>query len=108
MKMIMAVIRPERLQHVKDALKDMGINAMTITDVRGRGQQSGLHFTNRVGTIVVDEIEKTKIEIVVDDTQTEATIDAVRNAACTGHMGDGRIFVMPVEMSIRIRDGSSD
>ena len=108
MKMIMAVIRPERLQNVKDALKDIGVNAMTITDVRGRGQQSGLKFSNRVGTFVVDEIEKTKIEIVVDDTQTEATIDAVRNAACTGHMGDGRIFVMPVEMSIRIRDGSSD
>ncbi len=108
MKMIMAVIRPERLQNVKDALKDIGINAMTITDVRGRGQQSGLHFTNRVGTIVVDEIEKTKIEVVVDDGQAGPTVDAIRNAACTGHMGDGRIFVMPVEMSVRIRDGSSD
>ena len=104
----MAVIRPERLQNVKDALKDIGINAMTITDVRGRGQQSGLHFSNRVGTIVVDEIEKTKIEVVVEDDQMGATIDAIRTTACTGHMGDGRIFVMPVEMSVRIRDGSSD
>ena len=108
MKMITAVIRPERLQQVKDALKDMGINALTITDVRGRGQQSGLHFTNRVGTIVVDELEKTKIEVVVDDNQAMDTVDVIRNAACTGHMGDGRIFVIPVEMSVRIRDGSSD
>ena len=108
MKMIMAVIRPERLQLVKDALKDIGINALTITDVRGRGQQSGVKFSNRVGSFVVDELEKTKIEIVVEDTEAQATIDAIRNAACTGHMGDGRIFVVPVEMSIRIRDGSSD
>ena len=108
MKMIMAVIRPERLQPVKDALKDIGINALTITDVRGRGQQSGVKFSNRVGSFVVDELEKTKIEIVVEDTEAQATIDAIRNAACTGHMGDGRIFVMPVEMSIRIRNGSNE
>ena len=104
MKMIMAVIRPERLQHVKDALKDVGINAMTITDVRGRGQQSGLKFSNRVGTFVVDELEKTKIEIVIEDEQKDDAIKAIRAAAATGHMGDGRIFVMPVEKSIRIRE----
>ena len=104
MKMIMAVIRPERLQNVKDALKDMGVNAMTITDVRGRGQQSGLKFSNRVGTFVVDEIEKTKIEIVVDDEQKDGAIAAIKTAASTGHMGDGRIFVIPVEESIRIRE----
>ena len=104
MKMIMAVIRPERLQHVKDALKDVGINAMTITDVRGRGQQSGLKFSNRVGTFVVDELEKTKIEIVIEDEQKEDAIKAIRAAAATGHMGDGRIFVMPVEEDIRIRE----
>ena len=108
MKMIMAVIRPERLQQVKDALKEIGINAVTITDVRGRGQQSGIKFSNRVGTFVVDEIEKTKIEIVVNDELVQIAIDAIRGSACTGHMGDGRIFVMPVEMSVRIRDGSSD
>ena len=104
MKMIMAVIRPERLQHVKDALKDVGINAMTITDVRGRGQQSGLTFSNRVGTFVVDELEKTKIEIVIEDEQKDDAIKAIRAAAATGHMGDGRIFVMPVEEDIRIRE----
>ena len=104
MKMIMAVIRPERLQNVKDALKDIGVNAMTITDVRGRGQQSGLKFSNRVGTFVVDEIEKTEIEIVVDDEQKDDAIAAIKTAASTGHMGDGRIFVIPVEESIRIRE----
>ena len=104
MKMIIAIIRPERLQNVKDALKDVGVNAMTITDVRGRGQQSGLKFTNRVGSFIVDEIEKTKIEIVVDDGQKDGAIAAIRGAASTGHMGDGRIFVLPVEESIRIRE----
>ena len=104
MKMIMAVIRPERLQNVKDALKDVGINAMTITDIRGRGQQSGLKFSNRVGTFVVDELEKTKIEMVVEDGQKDDAIKAIRSAAATGHMGDGRIFVMPVEEDIRIRE----
>ena len=104
MKMIMAIIRPERLQPVKDALKEVGINAMTITDVRGRGQQSGLKFSNRVGTFIVDEIEKTKIEIVIEDGQEEDAINVIRKAASTDHMGDGRIFVMPVERSIRIRE----
>ncbi len=103
MKMIMAVIRPEKVQPVKDALKKIGVNGMTITSVRGRGQQSGLKFTNRVGTIVVDEIEKTKLEIIIDDKDEEAVIDTIRKAAVTGHMGDGRIFVIPIERSIRIR-----
>ncbi len=104
MKMIMAIVRPEKVQAVKDALKAMGVNGMTITSVRGRGQQSGLKFTNRVGTIVVDEIEKAKLEIVIDDRDENAVIDAIRKAAVTGHMGDGRIFVIPIEKSIRIRD----
>ena len=104
MKMIMAVIRPERLQPVKDALKEVGINAMTITEVRGRGQQSGITFSNRVGSFTVDEITKVKIEIVLEDDEEEKAITAIRGAASTGHMGDGRIFVMPVEKSIRIRE----
>lgn len=104
MKMITAIFRPEKLQAVKDALKAEGINAMTITEVRGRGQQSGIVFSNRVGSLVVDEIEKTRIDIVVEDKEEEITIQAIKNAATTGHMGDGRIFVMPVERSIRIRD----
>jgi nitrogen regulatory protein P-II 1 len=103
MKMVVAVIRPEKLQSVKDALKAAGVNAMTITDVRGRGAQSGVKFTTRVGEFCVDEIEKVKLEIVIEDEQTESVITAIQDSAVTGHMGDGRIFVLPVERSIRIR-----
>lgn len=103
MKMVMAVIRPERLQCVKDALKDIGISGMTITHVTGRGEQMGLKFTNRVGEFVVDEIEKVKIESVVDDSDVDKVIHTIRRFAETGYPGDGRIFVIPVEQSIRIR-----
>ncbi len=103
MKMVMAVIRPERLQCVKDAMRDIGINGMTITHVTGRGEQMGLRFTNRVGEFVVDEIEKVKIESVVEDSDVDRVIDTIRGVAETGNPGDGRIFVIPVERSIRIR-----
>lgn len=105
MKMVMAVIRPERLQCVKDALRDIGINGMTISHVTGRGEQMGLTFTTRVGEFVVDEIEKVKIESVVDDGDVERVIETIRRSAETGNSGDGRIFVIPVERSIRIRTG---
>ena len=104
MKLITAVIRPEKCQAVKDALKDLGINGMTITHVYGRGRQGGVRFTTRAGEVVIDELEKTKIEIVLEDEQEKVAIEAIRKAASTGHMGDGRIFVMPVEKSIRIRE----
>ena len=103
MKMVMAIIRPERLQCVKDAMRDIGINGMTITHVTGRGEQMGLRFTNRVGEFVVDEIEKVKIESVVEDSDVDRVIDTIRRVAETGNPGDGRIFVIPVERSIRIR-----
>ena len=105
MKLVMAVIRPERLQCVKDALRDIGINGMTITHVTGRGEQMGLTFTTRVGEFVVDEIEKVKIESVVEDSDVERTVDTIRRFAETGSTGDGRIFILPVERSIRIRSG---
>lgn len=103
MKMVMAVIRPERLQCVKDAMRDIGINGMTITHVTGRGEQMGLRFTNRVGEFVVDEIEKVKIESVVEDSDVDRVIETIRRVAETGNPGDGRIFIIPVERSIRIR-----
>lgn len=101
--MVMAVIRPERLQCVKDALKNAGVSGMTITHVTGRGEQMGLKFTTRVGEFVVDEIEKVKIESVVDDGDVDKVIATIRKYAETGNPGDGRIFVLPVEQSIRIR-----
>ena len=103
MKMVMAIIRPERLQCVKDALKDIGVSGMTITHVTGRGEQMGLKFTTRVGEFVVDEIEKAKIEVVIDDEDLDRVITTIRRFSETGNPGDGRIFVIPVEQSIRIR-----
>ncbi len=108
MKMIMAVIRPERLQCVKDGLRDAGINGMTITHVTGHGEQKGLVFTTRVGEFVVDEIEKVKIEAVVEDDQVDLVIRTIRAKAETGHPGDGRIFILPVEESIKIRTESAE
>ncbi len=103
MKLITAVIRPEKCQAVKDALKEKGVNGMTITHVYGRGSQAGLRFTTRAGEIIVDELEKTKIEIVIDDDLVDMTIDTIVAAAQTGKPGDGRLIVTPVERFVRIR-----
>lgn len=103
MKMVIAIIRPDRLQCVKDGLKDAGIYAMTITHVTGRGEQMGLVFTTRVGEFTVDEIEKIKVEIVVEDDLVDTIIGVIKRGAETGHPGDGRIFIIPVLESIRIR-----
>ena len=104
MKMVTAIIRPEKLQNVKDALKDIGINGMTITHVYGRGKQGGLKFTTRAGEIVVDELEKTKIEMVIEgDALVDKAVDAIVESAKTGKPGDGRIIVTPVERFVRIR-----
>ncbi|MDR0523723.1 MAG: P-II family nitrogen regulator [Candidatus Methanoplasma sp.] len=102
MKMIVAIIRPERLQSVKAALTEAGISGMTIVPVRGRGSQAGIRFTTRVGSFCVDEIEKTMLEIVVEDDRKQDAIDAVRRSAATGSIGDGRIFVIPVEESLKV------
>ena len=107
MKMVMAVFRPEKLQCVKDGLRDIGVNGMTITHVTERGEQMGLIFTTRVGEFTVDEIEKVKVEIVVDDSMVENVVGRIRACAETGHPGDGRIFIIPVEESIRIRSEGS-
>lgn len=104
MKMIIAIVRPEKCQEVKDALREGGINGMTLTHVTGHGKQSGLKFTNRVGEFVVDEIEKIKLEIVLeDDGQLDDAVRILARAAHTGHPGDGRIFVIPVEQAYNIR-----
>ena len=103
MKMVVAIVRPERLQCIKDGLKEIGVYGMTITHVTGRGEQMGLVFTTRVGEFVVDEIEKVKIESVVEDDQVDTVIETIRRKAQTGHPGDGKIFVIPVLDSIRIR-----
>lgn len=103
MKMIMAIVRPERLQCVKDGLVDIGVTGVTITHVTGRGSQSGLTFTTRVGDFVVDEIDKVKLEIVTDDDHVDTVVAKIKEKAETGHPGDGRIFIIPVLESLKIR-----
>ena len=104
MKMIVAIIRPDKLQPVKDALKGIGINGMTITHVVGRGQQGGIVFSSRVGSMTLDEIEKVKVETVVEDNEVDGAVSVIGKAATTGAPGDGRIFIIPVERSLKIRE----
>ena len=105
MKMIKAIIRPERLEFVKKALETQGIYGMTISEVMGRGDQRGIMLQYRGGAMTVDLIPKVEIDIVVSDTDTDMVLQEIRNAAYTGKIGDGRIFILPVERSIKVRTG---
>jgi nitrogen regulatory protein P-II 1 len=105
MKMIKAMIRPEKFEDVKTALDCAGFGAMTIFDVEGRGVQKGIKQQYRGAEYVVDLIPKRELEIVVPDTAAENVIEIIRKAAYTGKVGDGQIFVLPVEDSIRVRTG---
>lgn len=107
MKKIEAVIREERLDAVKKALEEHGIHGMTVTEVSGRGQQKGISLQWRVGEYRVDFLPKLKIEIVCHDDDCDIAIDAIMKAAKTGRIGDGKIFVSPVEAAYRIRTGES-
>lgn len=107
MKKIEAIIRSETLDSVKCGLEKLGMNAMTITDVMGRGEQKGLEFTHRTGKYRVDLLPKIKVEIVVRDEDARKVIDMIIEKARTGEIGDGKIFVYPVEEVIRIRTGES-
>jgi len=107
MKKIEAIIRSETLDSVKCGLEKLGMNAMTITDVMGRGEQRGLEFTHRTGKYRVDLLPKIKVEIVVKDEDARKVIDILIEKARTGEIGDGKIFVYPVEEVIRIRTGES-
>lgn len=105
MKMIVAIIRPEKYEDVKVALKENGIMGMTFTHVTGRGEQAGIKFTSRVGEFVVDEIDKVKFEIVLEsDSDADVAVELIRRYGCTQHSGDGRIFVLPIEQSYKISD----
>ena len=108
MKMIKAVIRPERLDFVKKALESHGYYGMTITDVMGRGEQKGISLQFRGGIMSIDLLPKTSLEIVVKDEDAGKVIDLVMEAAKTGKMGDGKIFQIPVEKVVRVRTGETD
>ncbi|MCE5296193.1 MAG: P-II family nitrogen regulator [Euryarchaeota archaeon] len=107
MKKIEAIIRPEKLNAVKSALEEIGVMGMTIYEVKGRGEQKGLEFTHRAGKYRVDLLPKIKVEVVVDESAAEMVISKVIEAARTGEIGDGKIFVTSVEKAIRIRTGES-
>jgi nitrogen regulatory protein P-II 1 len=101
--MIQAIIRPEKLDDVKRALEEKGFVALTIIDVKGRGEQKGITLQYRGKKMEVDLLPKVKIEIVVKDEEAEAAISTIRASARTGRIGDGKIFVLPVEMMARVR-----
>jgi nitrogen regulatory protein PII len=105
MKMVSAVIRPHRLQQVKEALSDAGIVGLTVADVRGAGRQKGQVERYRGSEYKMDLIQKVKLEVAVEDGQVETVMQLIREAAHTGEIGDGKIFVMPLEDSMRIRTG---
>jgi nitrogen regulatory protein P-II 1 len=108
MKKIEAIIKPFKLDEVREALSEVGITGLTVTEVKGFGRQKGHTELYRGAEYVVDFLPKIKIEIVVNSAQTEAAIDAIVKAARTGKIGDGKIFVMSVEQVVRIRTGETD
>lgn len=108
MKKIEAIIKPFKLDDVKDALNGIGIKGMTISEVKGYGRQKGHTEIYRGAEYVVDFIPKIKIEIVVDAEQVNQVVDTIRNAANNNTIGDGKIFVMPVERIVRVRTGEED
>jgi nitrogen regulatory protein P-II 1 len=108
MKRITAVIKPFKLDEVREALAGVGITGLTVTEVKGFGRQKGHTELYRGAEYVVDFLPKVKIEVVVTDSGTDAAIDAIVKAAKTGRIGDGKIFVTSVEQVIRIRTGETD
>lgn len=105
MKKIEAIIRPHLLESVKDALQALGVQGMTISEVRGFGRQKGHTEVYRGSEYKVEFVPKIKIELVLDDEITEGAIDAIAKASRTGKFGDGKIFIFPIEDVIRIRTG---
>ena len=104
MKMIVAVIRPEKVDDVVDALEAVNVPGVTITDVRGRGEQGGICLQYRAGKMQIHTLPKTKLEIVVPDKDVDTIIKTIREHARTGKKGDGRIFVLPVEAAAWARN----
>ena len=107
MKKIEAIIKPFKLDEVKEALQEVGLTGITVTEAKGFGRQKGHTELYRGAEYVVDFLPKVKIEIVLADDMAEKAIDAIRRAAQTGRIGDGKIFVSNIEEAIRIRTGES-
>ncbi|MBV54146.1 MAG: transcriptional regulator [Coxiellaceae bacterium] len=103
MKLVKAIIKPFKLEEVKEALADVGIEGMTVTEVKGFGRQKGHTEIYRGSEYTVDFLPKVMLEVVVDDSEAEKTSTAIVNAAKTGKIGDGKVFIIPVESAVRIR-----
>jgi nitrogen regulatory protein PII len=108
MKLIKAIVRPNKVDEVKEALSKLSISGMTVTEVRGHGKQKGHTAVYRGKEYDVSLLPKMEIEVVVEDTSVDEVIGAIVQAARTGEIGDGRVFVIPIEQSYRIRTGERD
>ena len=107
MKLITAVVKPFKLDDVRTALSDVGVQGMTVTEVKGFGRQKGHTELYRGAEYVVDFLPKVKLELAVDDATVEQAVEAITKAAQTGKIGDGKIFITPMEEIIRIRTGET-
>lgn len=107
MKLVTAIIKPFKLDDVHEALFEIGVKGMTVTEVRGFGRQKGHTELYRGAEYVVDFLPKVKVEVAVDETMLEQTVEAISKAAATGKIGDGKIFVVALEEVIRIRTGET-
>jgi nitrogen regulatory protein P-II 1 len=107
MKKIEAIIKPFKLDEVKEALQEVGLQGITVTEAKGFGRQKGHTELYRGAEYVVDFLPKVKVEVVLPDELVDHAVEAIRNAAQTGRIGDGKIFISPVEEAIRIRTGES-
>ncbi len=108
MKLIKAIIKPFKLEDVKDALSEIGVVGMTVTEVKGFGRQKGHTEIYRGSEYTADFLPKTQLEIVVDDGIVEQAVEVIIKTASTGKIGDGKVFVIPVETAVRIRTGETD
>jgi nitrogen regulatory protein PII len=108
MKLLVAIIKPFKLDDVRDALSEVGVQGLTVIEVKGFGRQKGHTELYRGAEYVVDFLPKTKIEIALDDDQVDAAIEAITKAAGTGKIGDGKIFVQDLLQAVRIRTGERD
>jgi nitrogen regulatory protein PII len=104
-KLVVAIVKPHRLDEVKEALRDIGVNGLTSTDVEGFGRQRGHTEVYRGAEYQVDFVPKVKVEVLCDDDQVTGVVDALTKSARTGKIGDGKIWVTPVEQIVRIRTG---
>ena len=107
LSLVTAIVKPHKLMEVREALEEIGIRGLTVSEVKGFGRQKGQTEIYRGAEYLVSFLPKVKVEIVVDDSQVERAVEAIQKAAHTGKIGDGKIFITPVEQALRIRTGET-